>query len=86
MTVEKFEEIMDGLSDTTGVGDDNILSGLQIIRKYAPGEGSKGVLCGIIYLSAVEKLIDSGITEEEVKELRRLDWMVFDDRYMVHSV
>ena len=77
MTYEEFETIFEETdSDWNG---DNAFQGLTIIRKYISGT----VLCGadhdIIYSANVETLIESGITEEDVKNLALLNWMIQDE-------
>jgi hypothetical protein len=82
MTTQEFEKIMEGDSNLLSVDDDNAFLGLQIIRKYAPKDGIEGADHDIIYSTDVEKLIDAGITKDDAKELRRLNWMIYDDTYM----
>jgi len=76
MTEERFKEIMDGKS---GPWDgDNAYQGLQIIAKY-----TDDLICAaehdIIYSEEVDVLIEAGITEKDAKELRRLNWMIYED-------
>ena len=55
---------------------DNAYQGLQIIGKYFP---NKVLIVGakrdIIFSVAIEEAIEAGITEEDVIELRRMNWM-----------
>lgn len=79
MTEEKFIEIMD--ADSGEWEGDNAFQGLQIISKYT-NNLIQGANHDIIYSEDISILVDNGITEEDVKELRRLNWMVEDDSYL----
>lgn len=80
----KFKELMkaDGSVDMEG---DNALRGLELIRKILDPNGAlkPTVLCAaehdIIYSVGISELIDAGITEEDVVQLRKLNWMCSDD-------
>lgn len=82
MTEDIFIEIFEKTeSDITMWGDDNCYAGLQIIAKY-----SKNIVTGaehdIIYSDAISNLIEAGITEEDVKQLALLNWMIEDECYL----
>jgi len=80
MTRERLIELLgqDIPGDWEG---DNAYQGLQILRKY-----TANLICGadhdIIYSENIDQLIKAGITENDCKELRRLNWMVNDDEYL----
>lgn len=77
----KFEEIMEGDSLVVWEGDNGLI-GLNIIAKYFPSKKTD-ILCGadhdIIYSVGVKELLDGGITEEDAKALRDINWMIQDD-------
>lgn len=75
MTYEKFEELFE---ETESKWDgDNAFQGLQIIAKYIK---DKDILCGadhdIIYSVDVNELIEAEISEEDVIQLRKFNWMI----------
>lgn len=81
MTEERFIEIMkDGDVDISGVGD-NAFEGLRIMCKYV-NNLIQGANHDIIYGPNIEELIEAGITEEDVADIRKLNWMVEDDSYL----
>lgn len=80
MDRDKFNEIFDGDSFVTWEGD-NALRGLKIIEKYLPGKGVEGAGHDIIYSVDADELIEAGITEEDAKSLRDINWMI-NDGYM----
>lgn len=81
ITEERFLEIMS--NDEYGISweGDNAYQGLQIIAKY-----TSNLICGadhdVIWSEDISKLIEKGITEEEVDRLRKLNWMVEDGTYL----
>ncbi len=82
MDVSRFEEIMDDDNGDiiTDFGDDcNVFQGLLIIRKYLPKAGIEGADHDVIYSCGIDKLIDAGITEEDVIKLKVLNWMTQDE-------
>lgn len=76
MTEERFYEIME--SDSGKWVGDNTYQGCQIIAKYTDNIIS-GAGHDVLYSEDFTKLIEAGITEEDVLELRRLNWMLHDD-------
>ena len=80
MTEERFIELMrkDNCSSWEG---DNAYLGLRIIAKYTD-KIVQGANHDILYSEDISKLIEKGITEEEVLELRKLNWMVEDNTYL----
>ena len=76
----EFEKILSG--DSGSWEGDNALEGLKIIEKYIPGKGVEGAEHDIIYSVDIDELLESGITKEDAKELRRLNWMIEDSEYM----
>jgi hypothetical protein len=83
ITEEKILELMDHDSDTSQWGPNNVYIGLQIIAKY-----TKKVVHGadhdIIYSEYIKVLIEAGITEEDVKKLCALGWMIHEEEYFAH--
>ena len=79
MTAERFLEIMKG--DSGKYGGDNAYQGLKIISKYTDNL-IQGAGHDVIYSEDIDVLIEKGINEYDVKELRRLNWMVEYDEYL----
>lgn len=79
MTEEKFIELMEG--DSGNWEGDNAFQGLVILSKYT-NNLIQGAGHDIIWSEDIKVLIENGITEEDVKELRRLNWMLEDDIYL----
>lgn len=79
MTEERFLEIMEG--DSGSWEGDNAYQGLQIIAKYTDSV-IEGASHDEIYSADIDVLIEKGITEEDVRELRRLNWMVEENSYL----
>lgn len=79
MNKERFVEIMRG--DSGKWEGDNAFQGMQIIAKY-----TDNIICGadhdIIYSEDIDELIKAGITEREVEELRRLNWIIHDNSWL----
>ena len=84
---EKFFEIInDGDAyDWKDYEDKNgILIGLQIVEKYLPNDGIEADH-DIIYSADVERLVEAGITIEDVESLRNHGWFVDEsDSYIAH--
>lgn len=83
MTEERLEEIFAGDSDEWD--GDNCFQGLLIIAKYVdPTE--KEIIVGAghdqIYSVDIDKIIEAGITEEDAKKLRGLNWMLSEGEYL----
>ena len=65
MTLEEFKTLMDEYVTPAWKGD-NFIPGLAIICKY------KDPRCGV----DAKELVEAGITEDDARELRRLNWML----------
>lgn len=79
MNEERFIELM---GEESGKWDgDNAYKGCQIISKYTDNV-IHGASHDIIYSADISDLIEAGITEEDVKELRRLNWMLEEECYL----
>lgn len=78
MTEERFIELME--EDSGDWEGDNAYQGLTILKKYTE-DLVQGARHGIIWSEDIDVLIKRGITEEDVKELRRLNWRV-EDTYL----
>ena len=79
MTEERFLELMDG--DSGNWEGDNAYQGLQIIAKYTDNLIQRADH-DVIWSEEISVLIEKGITEEDVKELNRLNWMIEDGSYL----
>jgi len=79
MNEERFIEIMENDDySLVDFDDDNAILGLLLIRKYIPKAGIEGASHDVIYSVGVEELIEAGITEEDAKKLRDLNWMLYE--------
>jgi len=79
MNEERFIEIMENDDySLVDFDDDNAILGLLLIRKYIPKAGIEGASHDVIYSVGVEELIEAGITEEDAKNLRDLNWMLYE--------
>ena len=76
LTIERVEELFD-LVKAKWKGD-NAYKGLQILSKYTDNL-IQGAGHDVIYSEDIYKLIDKGITEEDIIELSKLNWMVDDE-------
>ena len=76
ITTERIEEIFEETKSKWDV--DNAYKGLQILSKY-----SENLITGadhdIIYSVCVEEAIRNGIPEQDVIELAKLNWMLYED-------
>lgn len=74
ITEKEFYELMHGKSDPN-LCEDNVFEGLKIIAKY-----TKSVISGadhdVIYSEDINVLIEAGITQEDIKKLCILGWMI----------
>jgi hypothetical protein len=77
MNEERFREIMENQDYDFECDDDNAVLGLLLIRKYIPKAGIEGASHDIIYSVGIEELIEAGITEEDVIQLRNWNWMLY---------
>lgn len=76
MTRERFTELMKGKSALSEYTKCNALLGLQIITKYLPESGIEGAQHDVIFSATISEILEAGITEEDVIELRKLNWMI----------
>jgi len=81
---ELFETIMedDDLADLGRCEGCNALAGLNLIARYMPKAGIEGADHDIIYSVDVDELLGSGLTEQDARKLRELNWMIYDDNYL----
>jgi len=79
ITREEFDEIFEG--DSGSWEGDNAYQGLQIMSKYTKNL-IEGAGRDVIWSEDIDKLIEAGITKEDVLELRKLNWMIEDGSYM----
>lgn len=76
MTRDKFDKIF---KETESNWDgDNCYKGLQIIAKYT-NNVVQAATHDEVWSENVENLIDAGITEEDVKALALLNWMIDEE-------
>lgn len=84
MTEEKFIEILTDDDINSNWEGDNAFQGIQIIAKYF--DTSKTIITGAnhdeIYSVDVDEIVNAGITEEDAKKLRILNWLVNDESYL----
>lgn len=80
MTRERFIEIMED-EDIKHVrpDGDTALAGLNLIAKYLPKKGVEAAEHDIIYSVDVDDIVEAGITEEDVVQLRTWNWMYDED-------
>ncbi len=85
ITKERFIEIFhdDNIEvDISNIAD-NAMEGLLIMKRWLPLDT---LICGanhdIIYGPGVTELLDSGITEEDALQLRKMNWHLEDDDYL----
>ena len=89
MTRERFEEIFEKTETDFKKHEklgDSTLAGLNIIAKYFPRNAIQGADHDILYSAGVDKLIDAGITEEDVILLAELNFIIHDGDYIASYV
>jgi hypothetical protein len=74
--IDEVYEIFD--EDSGNWTGDNAFQGCQIISKYT-NDIIQGAGHDEIWSADVQFLIDAGMTLEEFKQLRNLNWMIQDD-------
>lgn len=78
ITIERVQEIFEN-KESNWEGD-NAFKGLIIFNKYFPG---KTIITGAshdeIFGPDVQECIDAGISEDDLIELAKLNWMIEDD-------
>ena len=78
MTAKEFCNLMDQEDKGINRTGDNAFKGLQILSKY-----TDDLVCtaehDIIYSEDVDVLLEAGITEDDAKKLRDLNWMIDED-------
>ena len=79
MDIIEFAKIMDGDSNLSKYKKCTALAGLNIIAKYLPDSGVGAASHDIIYACDVEDLLAAGLTEEDARELRLMNWMINED-------
>ena len=77
ITIERFTEIFEETVTDISV-DDNCFEGLKLLSKYE-NYLVHGADHDIIYGPDIDVLIDANITENDVKRLRELNWMIRDE-------
>jgi hypothetical protein len=84
MTEEEFIQIFEGDSDNWE--GDNAFQGLQIIAKYI--DPAKHIIIDgaghdELWSVDISKIIEAGITRDDVVALRKLNWSLNDDTYLM---
>lgn len=81
MTEERLREIFEdeGIDTKFPKDQDNALAGLNLIAKYLPNKGIEAAGHDMIYSVDPDELAESGITEEDVIQLRTWNWMIDSD-------
>ena len=83
ITEERFLEIMNDESTQTNFPEgDNALMGLNIIAKYLPNKGIEGADHDVIYSVDIDEIVNAGITEEDTKKLKEINWGIEDGSYL----
>ncbi len=76
MTREELDTIMEGDADFDGFrGKSRVMLGLNLITKYIPNPNISPAH-DIIYVCDVDSLLQAGLTEEDARELCRMNWMI----------
>jgi len=86
MTKEKVLELFSSDTFTGRIEGDNTLEGLNILSKYTDKDVIAAAEHDIIYLVDVDDVLEAGITDEELKRLRALGFMVEDSTYFTTFV
>lgn len=86
MKLDKAIRILSEDIDIYAQEKDSILSGLKIVAKYTPNKVVLAATKDVIHSQQLLILIDKGITEKEIRELRRLGWMYNPHGNLAHFV
>lgn len=94
MKLDRFLEIIDQDWHQAKPHEEcHIFKGLELMRKYLPNAGIELARHDFIQSVHISKIIDAGITEDDVTNLWLLGWHVSandwdddDDRYLAHTV
>ena len=78
MTEEELELILEE-AGTCNLEGCNIRLGLNIIAEYLPERGVEAAEHDMIYSAEVEEIIEAGLTVEDAKKLRDLNWMISEE-------
>ena len=76
ITIEEIEQIFEDV-DSKWEGD-NAFQGLQILSKYTD-KLIQGAGHDVIWSVDVDKIIELGITKEDITKLALLNWMIEED-------
>lgn len=85
MDAKRFVEILkDGGTPTDLLSEPgcNALKGLNLIAKYLPLKGVESASHDMISACGVDELCEAGITEDDARKLRRLNWMTEYGEYL----
>ena len=81
MNLSKLIEIMKEDAPLNLKSKDSILEGLQILSKYSNNSTLKATEHEILYSISPQESIDNGITEEDVVQLKGLNWMLHEEAF-----
>ena len=83
MTYEEFKDTMqdESVPFFWNIHGDKALIGLNLIAKYFDSDKEiiTGIKQGIIYSVNIMDLVEKNITQEDVKQLKELGWLLSDD-------
>ena len=85
MIVEEFEKLFHEEEDINWDGD-NTFQGLLIIAKYINPNDSIIIVAAkhdVVCSVEVKELCDAGITKEDVIALRKLNWSIENEHYLM---
>jgi hypothetical protein len=86
MDKERFLEILDDSGNDVVMSGDSVFDGLTIVSKYITNKSLiQGADHDIIYSVGINELVNSNITEDDVINLRKMNWIVMDN-YLAHYV
>lgn len=80
ITRERFDEIFENTNSKWN--GDNAFQGCSILAKYTDNVIT-GAEHDVLYSESVDKLIEAGITIEDVTKLALLNWCIEEDTYLI---
>jgi len=86
MTKEEVLELFSADEFTERIEGDNTLEGLNILSKYTKQDVIAAAEHDIIYSADVDDVLEAGITDDELKRLRALGFMIEESSYFATFV
>jgi len=86
MDTERFKKLMEEDYAYNSSLKVRVFQGLLLMRKYIPTATIESAEHDIVYSVGIEKLVEAGITEEDVKALRDMNWHIEGGEYLAHFV